>query len=1131
MALSLRIRAKTVETLGLRRTAIMPPPPPQPPFVERQVAEIAAEPDRAAAYTRLLHLQRACADDPSAAADLAAASPSILLPLLLRDAGDRDEAVAASALKCLGFTLYHPVLVSTVSGQMAQLVLNTLIKLIMTTQMKAICNLGIWCISVQQLEAVIVDDRATSLLTTIVHGIDNPFCSLSTTFEAAQAIMKLTSQNPERMRELSSIWVPPIYRRLLSADKAERDMAERCLIKVSSVVLPPQFLLSKAIASDLEHSLLSRMLNMIDDPVKKVQAVKSWGWYISLLDLHAVDDRPLLNKILKVPEQMFIDPDTQVQISTMVAWRNLVNAFFPKASETLVPETKISPTESRADTNAQLKKIRLIMMPLGRILSRSRNIALSISCLSTWHHLLYKLGDLINHLPILEAAFGPVLKIVFSVGPDIQNKPLYSFCVNLFHEFISKKVRDMPIPLNQNLLSQACIHLKALMDGQRIRWLPWDVTYFDFHLEILGSIVNPELLNMTLEIMVTVMDSATQIFRSLVQGVQVDCKAKCAYDNAQICIAKVCKFVKKVFMDLVGKQNSNNCSVLLQFGFQFVKIILEELDHCLLASGTYVIGLDIEHIKEMENADCTPKLSYPRIKSHCYMEMVSPAVYMIVLSLSVVAEFTGELSHGDAEQLAIVICLSNFEENFHAAVSFMYKQIMLLTDNRLRTRWLMVWSKIAKRLNEQTIPHLKFFCGTSGHDVLYQFFCYPFFAFLLPGRKSTFCAAENSSESYLSFPHDLEVEVAIEVYKSICANSNHGPEAAHKVFLERFCGFVVSIIDENIALFHANLEYCSKKFKNIAILSALGELASGLLENGHILNYANKELTETSGVFAGCSQPSLLLSCLKLVSRFMGLSAVVFKANPTSQHQITSRFFSSLSTFTGHLLLKTGVILFFEIIGEQLTEWLSLSGTLYCEMQQGETIGQLEKLWLKIVMCLKMSKLINDGPFLQKQLVLLQAALHHPHRPISVATTPVWRASRSDVSSLQHSSCSVSNKLDELPMERRKDLADPCARHNTIALKEINILSKFTYPMSETEKNDESLKVKNDGTLNISVGLGRKRLKIMKYSMKPRELVKNTVPTGGFSSKKDANAFSSHYMESKVCRKPELILEMLKRKR
>lgn len=201
---------------------------------------------------------------------------------------------------------------------MAQLVLDSLVQLIMATGMKAICNLGVWCTSVQQLEALIIEDRVTPLLTAIVYALDNPFGSLSTTFEAAQATMKLASQNPERMRDLSCIWVPPIYRRLLSADKTERDMAERCLTKVSSVVLPPQSPLSKAVASDLEQKLLSRMMNMLDDPLKKVQAVKSWGWFISLLGSSAASARPLLNKILKVPEKMFIDPDPQVQIAIII---------------------------------------------------------------------------------------------------------------------------------------------------------------------------------------------------------------------------------------------------------------------------------------------------------------------------------------------------------------------------------------------------------------------------------------------------------------------------------------------------------------------------------------------------------------------------------------------------------------------------------------------------------------------------------------------------------------------------------------------------------------------------------------------------------------------------------------------
>lgn len=59
------------------------------------------------------------------------------------------------------------------------------------------------------------------------------------------------------------------------------------------------------------------MINMLDDHSKKIQAVKSWGWFISLLGASVVSTKSLLNKILKVPEQLFTDPDPQVQIATM----------------------------------------------------------------------------------------------------------------------------------------------------------------------------------------------------------------------------------------------------------------------------------------------------------------------------------------------------------------------------------------------------------------------------------------------------------------------------------------------------------------------------------------------------------------------------------------------------------------------------------------------------------------------------------------------------------------------------------------------------------------------------------------------------------------------------------------------
>jgi len=47
------------------------------------------------------------------------------------------------------------------------------------------------------------------------------------------------------MKGSSHVWAPPIYRRLLSTDKRERDASERCLLKIRSTVIPPSLDLSK----------------------------------------------------------------------------------------------------------------------------------------------------------------------------------------------------------------------------------------------------------------------------------------------------------------------------------------------------------------------------------------------------------------------------------------------------------------------------------------------------------------------------------------------------------------------------------------------------------------------------------------------------------------------------------------------------------------------------------------------------------------------------------------------------------------------------------------------------------------------------------------------------------------------
>ncbi|KAK8953343.1 hypothetical protein KSP40_PGU019320 [Platanthera guangdongensis] len=193
--------------------------------------------DKSLAYASLLMLQRSSAGNTSSMEALAVVSPP-LLPALLSDIYHREEEIAAQALKCLGFMLYHRSLVSSISEGASRSALDSLARLIVTTKMKAICNLGVWCLSVQQLDAFTVECCIDNVLRAVVYAIDNPFGSSSTTFEAVQAVMKISTQLSKKMRDAAYIWLPPIYRRLVSDDKKERDIAERCLMKTKQIIFP-----------------------------------------------------------------------------------------------------------------------------------------------------------------------------------------------------------------------------------------------------------------------------------------------------------------------------------------------------------------------------------------------------------------------------------------------------------------------------------------------------------------------------------------------------------------------------------------------------------------------------------------------------------------------------------------------------------------------------------------------------------------------------------------------------------------------------------------------------------------------------------------------------------------------------
>ncbi|KAL3824517.1 hypothetical protein ACJIZ3_020546 [Penstemon smallii] len=76
-----------------------------------------SEKNKALAYSKLLHLQEISAVDSSSVQILADSSNSILASLV-SDISDNDEEIAALALKCLGFMIYHPTVLASIGGMM-----------------------------------------------------------------------------------------------------------------------------------------------------------------------------------------------------------------------------------------------------------------------------------------------------------------------------------------------------------------------------------------------------------------------------------------------------------------------------------------------------------------------------------------------------------------------------------------------------------------------------------------------------------------------------------------------------------------------------------------------------------------------------------------------------------------------------------------------------------------------------------------------------------------------------------------------------------------------------------------------------------------------------------------------------
>ncbi|XWS17107.1 hypothetical protein CRYUN_Cryun33cG0039400 [Craigia yunnanensis] len=971
--------------------------------------------------------------------------------------------------------IYHPSLVATIPAEDGKLVLDSLAKLIAVTKMKSVCNLGVWCISIQQFDAALLDACFDKLLRAVIHALDNPIGSLSTTFEAMQAVTKLAASLSEMMRESSHLWAPAIYRRLLSIDKRERDMSERCLLKIRSTIFPPPISLSKAIIQDMKKILLTVMKHLLDKGMK-VQTVKAWGWFICFLGSDALKNRHLVNNMLKVPEQTFSDHNPQVQIASLVAWEGLIDALVHpqilacKKNATLEKEIQQLQTSLEKSSEVQLngfsKSLKLIMTPLIGIISSKCDVSVHLSCLNTWCYLLHKLDTSINSPSVIKLVWDPMFQAIFKIGPGSESTWQWNLCLDLLDDCISANCSD----LNSNQKGQVnlCLSASTFIPGSctsagyswkqyPIKWLPWDLSQLDFYLKMVAIIITHVATGTAAPgSKKSSCNAAVRIFRSVLKGVQIEFKNPLNnYDNIMFCLNTILKFMKEIGQDA----SSEGVGDLFNTSLHFIEAVAEELEPSIVGSPLYQVALDIKYVGSLDSVDS----KHSKILHQCsiaFMDMVSPMVYLTVLYISLVVQLL-TINTPEMELILqrfqsffkIVLSLDDHLENFLASVGLLYRHMGF--------NYIEIWMAIVTGLNGyiDDMKDLSLF-KTDFDNSVYRAIChllsYPFILFSCSQKDLTLLKASDSlKESFVSSARKLEQ--AIEVWKSLYGSVSvaYFKSSAMDTFGGDLCAMLNWCFDENGSMFQYKGEL-GLYYKDLepACLSFSGKVVVCILEQK--LTSDTRSCGNGKECVGVCNISSGMNNILEFSSRVMKFLSINIGTEPSAV-LVGSRVFSSLACFISCLHLKQDILSFFEIVSCPLLQWLSNQ-----EIQDESAKDQLGILWAETLNCLQRSQppITFDSSFLKLQACLLEKTLGHPNTSISDHTIIFWNSTYGKQINLEY------------PQNLRHVL-DKLSRNGRIIL--YNRRKSFLVRCSTLEKNTAPQSCKVIATQNRS----SKRVELM----------------------------------------------------
>ena len=493
-------------------------------------------------------------------------------------------------------------------------------------------------------------------------------------------------------------------------------------------------------------------------------------------------------------------------------------------------------TGDKIQANGFLKSIRHVMTPLTGIISSKCDISVHSSCLNTWCYLLHKLDTSVIDPSVIKLVLEPICEAIFRIGPESKSVSSWNLCLDLLDDFILAKCKDVEY-VTSNSASHHLSATKFLWKQYSVKWLPWDISQLDFHLNIIFILISQaSIATVNHEYKSFACDAALRLFLSVLKGVRLELeKPSTNYNDIMLCLGMVLRFIKKICED-VNSEGSDS-SDLHHTCLRFIDAVTKELQPATLESPLYKVSLDLKYIDKLQSVNNIRHAKFMDICSIIHMNMVSPVVYLLVAYFCVVFQSTMKTSKTELILQGIhkyfKFLFSSYDplETLLAMISLLY--------NYVSPHCLNIWVAIAKGLTDciddvKELSLLRMESNSTGFLAICSLLLYPFSVCSCPQKNSASLVSGFSQQPHVSPQRKLDFEYVFEVWKTLYSSLKTSQNvycSATNSFLEDLYSMLNGCLDEHARMLDgANDLDLSYKDLDLDLLSLYGNVVICFLE-------------------------------------------------------------------------------------------------------------------------------------------------------------------------------------------------------------------------------------------------------------------------------------------------------------